>query len=81
MQKAKIETCEALPARDELDHILSQYYALIVQRMRAMGLDIDPAAPASALAEFWESPEDYLPRTDVWSLLDLKPARSSGAEC
>ena len=29
--------------------------------MRAMGLDIDPAAPASALAEFWESPEDYLP--------------------
>mgnify|MGYP003624946583 CR=1 FL=1 len=61
MQKAKIETCEALPARDELDHILSQYYALIVQRMRAMGLDIDPAAPASALAESWESPEDYLP--------------------
>ena len=61
MRNITIETCEALPARDELSSILSQYYELIVERMQAMGLDIDPAAPASALAEFWEHSDDYLP--------------------
>ena len=61
MRNITIETCEALPARDELSNILSQYYELIVERMQAMGLDIDPAAPASALAEFWEHSDDYLP--------------------
>lgn len=61
VQNIDIETCETLPARDDLDNILSQYYALIVQRMQAMGFDIDPAAPQSALAEFWENADDYLP--------------------
>ncbi len=61
MQNIKIETCERLPAKDELNNVLSQYYELIVQRMRAMGIDIDPAAPRGALAEFWENSDDYLP--------------------
>jgi hypothetical protein len=61
MQNIEIETCERLPAKDELNNILSQYYALIVQRMQAMGFDIDLAAPQSALAEFWANSDDYLP--------------------
>ena len=56
-----IEMCDTLPDQDELNSILSQYYALIVERMTAMGFDIDPAAPQSALAEFWAHSEDYLP--------------------
>ena len=60
-QTITIEICERLPAKAELNGILSQYYDLIVQRMRAMGFDIDPAAPQSALAEFWENSDDYLP--------------------
>ncbi|MFA8387929.1 MAG: GNAT family N-acetyltransferase [Pelagibaca sp.] len=61
MKNISIETCEKLPAKDELNGILSQYYELIVQRMRAMGFDIDLAAPKSALAEFWGNSDDYLP--------------------
>jgi GNAT superfamily N-acetyltransferase len=61
VQNIQIETCERLPDKDELGNILSQYYELIVHRMRAMGFDIDPAAPRSALAEFWANSDDYLP--------------------
>ncbi len=61
MKNFRIETCEKLPAKDELNGILSQYYELIVLRMRAMGFDIDLAAPKSALAEFWANSDDYLP--------------------
>lgn len=75
MQNIKIETCEQLPAKDELNNILSQYYELVVQRMRAMGFDIDPAAPQSALAEFWENSDDYLPPKGC-----LVVARTQGGE-
>ena len=61
MSNIRIEWCKALPPKDELDVILSQYYDLIVVRMQAMGLELDPAAPKSALAEFWENSDDYLP--------------------
>ena len=61
MQNIRIETCESLPAKDELNNILSQYYELFVQRMRAIGFDIDPAVPQRGLAEFWENSDDYLP--------------------
>lgn len=57
----EIEHCAALPPKDQLNGILSQYYDLIVERMGAMGFEIDPSAPESALAEFWARPEDYLP--------------------
>lgn len=53
--------CDHLPMRAELDPILGQYYDLIVQRMRGMGFEIDLSAPQSALAEFWENAEGYLP--------------------
>ncbi len=56
-----IELCETMPPKHELNTILAQYYALIVQRMQDMGFEIDPAAPESALAEFWAHTEDYLP--------------------
>lgn len=61
MKSFEIERCESLPPRDDLNGVLTQYYDLIVVRMRAMGLEIDPEAPRSALAEFWANPEDYLP--------------------
>lgn len=61
MKNISIETCEKLPAKDELNGILTQYYELTVQRMRTMGFDIDLAALKSALAEFWENSNDYLP--------------------
>lgn len=61
MTDITITVCQTLPPKADLDHVLSQYYDLIVVRMTAMGLDIDPAAPASALAEFWANPDDYLP--------------------
>lgn len=61
MENIEIELCKSLPSRDELNGILSQYYELIVQRMRGMGFDIDLAAPQSALAEFWANSGDYLP--------------------
>ncbi len=61
MESVVIEECERLPSREELNDILSQYYDLIVQRMRDMGFDIPLAAPQSALAEFWANSDDYLP--------------------
>lgn len=61
MNKVRIEHCESLPGREELNGILTQYYELIIQRMRDMGFDIDPSAPESALAEFWAHSDDYLP--------------------
>lgn len=61
MRDFSIEMCDDLPDHEELNGILSQYYALIVQRMTAMGFAIDPAAPKSALAEFWARSDDYLP--------------------
>lgn len=75
MQKITIETCERLPSEHDLNNILSQYYELIVKRMRAMGFEIDPAAPQSALAEFWENSDDYLPPKGC-----LVVARSSEGE-
>ncbi|MDP5085955.1 MAG: GNAT family N-acetyltransferase [Yoonia sp.] len=61
MTDIKIEFCRILPPKEELSGILSQYYDLIVRRMRDMGLEIDLAAPQSALAEFWAHSDDYLP--------------------
>ena len=61
MKSIEIELCKSLPPRDELNFILSQYYELIVQRMRDMGFDIDLSAPQSALAEFWVNSDDYMP--------------------
>ena len=61
MRNITIKTYKTLPTKNKLNNILSQYYELIVERMQAMGLDIDPAAPESALAEFWEHSDDYLP--------------------
>ncbi|MCM5570457.1 GNAT family N-acetyltransferase [Burkholderiaceae bacterium FT117] len=61
MKNIDIVLCDRLPPRDELNDILAQYYELIVQRMRAMGFEIDLAAPQSALAEFWANSSDYLP--------------------
>jgi GNAT superfamily N-acetyltransferase len=61
MRKIDIVLCDALPPRDELNRVLSQYYELIVHRMRGMGFEIDLAAPQSALAEFWANSHDYLP--------------------
>lgn len=61
MSDIEIVLCKILPPKDELNGILAQYYALVVQRMGAMGLEIDPAAPKSALAEFWAHSDDYLP--------------------
>lgn len=57
----RIELCDQLPAKDALNHILGQYYALIVRRMRDMGFEIPPEAPESALAEFWAHSDNYLP--------------------
>ncbi|MFD0979605.1 GNAT family N-acetyltransferase [Tropicimonas aquimaris] len=61
MKTIEIVNCDRLPRKDDLNPILAQYYANIVQRMQDMGLEIDPAAPQSALAEFWTHAEDYLP--------------------
>jgi len=61
MKNIEIELCQSLPPREELNGILSQYYELIVHRMRGMGFDIPLAAPQSALAEFWANSGDYLP--------------------
>ncbi len=61
MTGVTIELCQTLPAKADLNGVLSQYYDLIVERMRGMGFDIDPATPVSALAEFWARSEDYLP--------------------
>lgn len=61
MSDIQIELCERMPPKEALDDLLSQYYGLIVKRMRAMGEEIDPDAPKSALAEFWANADDYLP--------------------
>ncbi len=75
MQGHVIKLCDRLPPTDQLGGLLMQYYALIVQRMRDMGLDIDPAAPESALAEFWANSGDYLPPNGC-----LVVARSSAGD-
>lgn len=59
--KIDISLCSQLPPQEELNGILTEYYDLIVARMREFGVDLDPAAPASALREFWEHADDYLP--------------------
>ena len=61
MKNIEITVCEALPPKAALNDILIQYYDLIVLRMRDMGLEIDSAAPQSALAEFWDHSDAYLP--------------------
>ena len=61
MTKPKIELCTTLPPGDDLDRILSRFYELAVRRMRDIGIEMDPAAPESALAEFRAHPDDYLP--------------------
>ena len=61
MKKIEISLCDSLPPKDELNSILTQYYELVVKRMREMGFEIDLAAPKSALAEFWTHSVDYLP--------------------
>ena len=61
MQQIEIVTCEDLPEKSALSAILKQYYDLIALRMNAMGFGLDPAAPESALAEFWANASDYLP--------------------
>ncbi len=61
MTDISIENCQTLPPSGDLDGVLGEYYALIVQRMRDMGFDIPLAAPQSALAEFWAQSDAYLP--------------------
>ncbi len=61
MKAIEITKCDRLPPKDDLNAILAQYYANIVRRMQDMGFGIDPAAPQSALAEFWTHAADYLP--------------------
>jgi len=61
MKSIEIEVCKALPPKVELSGILSQYYDFAVHRMRDIGFDIPPAAPQSAIAEFWANSDDYLP--------------------
>lgn len=60
MCQVKIEICRSLPAKDELNPILLKYYELVVARMDAIGFAVDPAAPRTALAEFWENSDAYL---------------------
>ncbi len=71
----EIELCETIPPRRELNAILTQYYRLIVSRMQDMGFKIDPAAPQSALDEFWANTNDYLPPNGC-----LVVARDSGGK-
>ena len=61
MKTIEILNCDRLPPKDDLNAILAQYYANIIRRMQDMGFGIDPAAPQTALAEFWTHAEDYLP--------------------
>jgi hypothetical protein len=53
MPNVDVTVCDALPPKAELNVLLRQFHDLIVQRMHQMGFEIDPAAPQSALAEFW----------------------------
>lgn len=75
MKEIEIVICNRLPSKDELNAILTQYYDLIVRRMQEMGFAMDPAAPQSALAEFWAHAEDYLPPYGC-----LVVARSEGGQ-
>ncbi|MEL7182554.1 MAG: GNAT family N-acetyltransferase [Pseudomonadota bacterium] len=61
MHDITVKLCTALPPREDLDSILGEYYALIVARMAEIGVPLDPAAPQSALAEFWANADAYLP--------------------
>ncbi|UWQ89423.1 GNAT family N-acetyltransferase [Rhodobacteraceae bacterium M382] len=61
MTDIQIEICDRMPPKEALNGLLAQYYGLIVQRMRSIGEEIDPNTPKSALAEFWENADDYLP--------------------
>lgn len=63
MQEISVELCQTLPPKQALNNVLNQYYTLIVERMTAVGLTIDPAAPQSALAEFWANSNAYMPPT------------------
>lgn len=57
----EITLCDRLPPKAELNALLAEYYDLIVKRMRNMGLEFDRSAPESALREFWQNADDYLP--------------------
>ncbi|MEM9270355.1 MAG: GNAT family N-acetyltransferase, partial [Pseudomonadota bacterium] len=57
----RIRVCQDPPAQDSLDPLLRQYYTLIVERMAAIGVPVDPETPRSALAEFWVNIDAYLP--------------------
>lgn len=61
MPDIQIEICSQMPPKEALNDLLGQYYALIIERMHAMGEEIDPDAPRSAMAEFWAKSDDYLP--------------------
>ncbi len=61
MRDIEIILCDSLPSKSDLNAILVQYYDLVVKRMRQIGITMDPAAPESALAEFWAHADDYLP--------------------
>jgi GNAT superfamily N-acetyltransferase len=56
-----IAISKTMPARSEIDPILRAYYETVVQRMRAGGFDVQDSAPQSALREFWDHSDDYLP--------------------
>ncbi|UWQ18479.1 GNAT family N-acetyltransferase [Jannaschia sp. M317] len=60
VEKIDVTLCSDLPDQGALNEILKDYYRLAVARMQAMGIDVDPAAPTSALAEFWQNATDYL---------------------
>ncbi len=61
MQNFEIEMCRDLPSKDAFSGLVARYYDLVVERIQGMGLEIDPEAPKSALAEFWANSDDYLP--------------------
>lgn len=63
MSTIDIIACDTPPEREELNGLLAQYYGVLMTRMAGMGLEMDRAAPESAMAEFWENIHDYLPPT------------------
>lgn len=56
-----IVLCDSLPPKHALNAVLRDYYDLIVRRMGEMGVDVDEGAPKSALDEFWQNAQNYLP--------------------
>ncbi|MGP6085890.1 GNAT family N-acetyltransferase [Antarctobacter jejuensis] len=74
----EITLCDRLPSRDDLNEVLSEYYDLIVRRMREMGVDLDPAAPQSALREFWDHADDYLPPRGCLAVARTRTGRIVG---